>query len=141
MLATATYTASDPAVTRPPFAPRMSSGGRFSRRVSGKGDAHRSPYAMDAARARESAPDFPLNNSSPIGSLYLFLRPNTGPTTRLGIEFSSRQIALGSPGQTVSWRSFGACHWAGMSMSIEDFVRCSHTLIGRELAPPTFNAS
>ena len=67
-----------------------------------------------------------------------FLRPNTVPTTRLGIEFSSRQIALGSPGQMVPWRSFGACHWAAMSMSIEDFVCCSHTLVGHELTPPQF---
>jgi AraC-like DNA-binding protein len=138
MFATATYTASDPAIhtaaIRAAHVQAVAvSRGDFQAKVT-RIDLNR----LWLQRGQENLPRTFRSTIPADRAVVSFLRPNAGPTTRLGIEFSSRQIALGSPGQTVSWRSFGACHWTGMSIPIEDFARCSHALIGHELTPPHF---
>ena len=138
MFATATYTASDPAIHTAAIRAATVQAVAVSR---GAFQAQVTRFDLNRLWMQRGQENLPRTFRSTIPTdrvLVSFLRPNTGPTTRLGIEFSCRQIALGSPGQTVSWRSFGACRWAGMSMSIEDFARCSHILVGHELTPPPF---
>jgi AraC-like DNA-binding protein len=138
MFASATYTASDPAIHTAAIRAANVQAVAVSR-----GDFQASVTRIDLdrlwmQRGQENLPRT-FRSRIPADRLVVsFLSPQTGPTTRLGMEFSSRDIAVGSPGQTVSWRSFGACHWAGMSLPIEDFARWSHVLVGQELKPPPF---
>ena len=114
MFATATYTASDPAIHTAAIRAANVQAVAVSR---GDFQAQVTRFDLNRLWMQRGQENLPRTFRSTIPTdrvVVSLLRPNSGPTTRLGIEFSCRQIALGSPGQTVSWRSFGACHWAGM---------------------------
>ncbi len=65
-----------------------------------------------------------------------FIMEDSSPVIRLGgIQVSSRQITVMSPGQPSPWRSLGACKWGAMSMPAESFSRASLALGGEGVIP------
>jgi AraC-like DNA-binding protein len=68
-----------------------------------------------------------------------FVTEASCPVIRLGgLETSSRQIAILSPGQQSPSRSLGAAQWCSMSLPTEDFMLWSRVLTGQERVPPDF---
>jgi len=61
------------------------------------------------------------------------------PTMHLnGIEISQNQIAMTGLDWEWYFQSFAPCEWASVSLTPEDLAVAGKTIIGRELAPPTF---
>jgi len=61
------------------------------------------------------------------------------PTMHLnGIEISQNQIARTGLDWEWYFQSFAPCEWASVSLTPEDLAVAGKTIIGRELAPPTF---
>ena len=61
------------------------------------------------------------------------------PTMHLnGIEISQNQIAIIGLDWEWYFRSFAPCEWGSVSLTPEDLAVAGKTIIGRELAPPTF---
>ena len=119
----ATYTPFRPRRSHAPPSRRESTSGAVSScEFQAKSPAFDSPLRSGCSEARESARSS-AQQFLPIGLSSPFLRQHRSDD-RLGLEFFVPKITLGSPGQKVSWRSFGACHWAGISMS----SRISHVL-------------
>ena len=139
MFAAATYTASDPDV----YAASIRAVKVDVVAVSA-GDFQASVTRIDLGRlwmqrGQENLSRLFRSTSAEDRFIVSYLRPTSAPATRLGIDFEpGKDIAVCSPGQTVSWRSFGSCQWEAISLTIEDFARFSHTLIGRDLTPPQF---
>jgi len=64
--------------------------------------------------------------------------PDQRPVLMNGVEISQGQ--LGAVGLHLEWylRSSAPCEWGTMSLTREDLAAAGETIIGRELAPPTF---
>ena len=63
-----------------------------------------------------------------------FITGDSCPVIRLGgIEISSRQIVIMTPGEPSPWRSLGSCKWCAMSMSTDAFMRMGRALNGEDM--------
>ena len=64
--------------------------------------------------------------------------PDQSAVLMNGIEISQGQIARAGLHWEWYLRSSAPCEWATMSLTPEDLAAAGETIIGRELAPPTF---
>src|SRR5215471_19001715 len=71
---------------------------------------------------------------SPKRVLFSFLADaNQSPAQYCGMEVTSNDIVVGTPGSTRHIRTHGPCRWVSMSLTPDDLSAASKALIGHEL--------